>query len=1480
MAKPHTPQSFQLPQNEVPNLLIATQGNDASCVKLRILAILLIYGSMNGNTIKRIYDFYWDYHTQHIMRIALHELKTMSLLLQNLDYNYLLNNKKISFHEAKLIVQAFESRFTQALKDGTQIPHMAVFRNDFPMLKTFFSYDSLFDYEYILRLNIDYYLKTDLNAWLIDVTEHINPSPYIDMEDAQSYFSVVTPYLIPPSLDSFVRVTDMLPNHTTMDIYRIVNVLPVLYARNDSIHAYLQVLFTGDKPYIGSFKLEILPTTFLAITCLFCGLKAEYAKLKVLSTQSTQCNSLFIALDTLLEGDTNTATTQLLTFSKMLSVYRTLQHDKIKATLETHDDDDDFSDDDNMLLGSFVLDPISESLYPLTLLTTLLLALRTKSPQTTLKQYITKCDPFIEHNRNGKMRLSLQKLSSLISKPHPMLFTEMTVESLKRMRPEALLIALALTERASQNREVLQSQFEDFISVDFQNYYGKHYFGLATLVDDLNNAINPDKANLQSLTPTPAETLQARFITLTPRIIVEQWKDQLVQIEACFAKVTQKKKATTKVTASEIIVWHIDLDYCQGGYRLFELEAHCCKLKKDGSYTKGKLIKWEKLHSGEYDAIMTEEDRTLIRQVVIKTGYYYRQDEYRLLPGFTQAICAVPNIYIIHEHNVKYDSSDDSKNTKNWVPVQFTSTTVPLLINKKTDGTFIVQLPLDLDYDQKVVFIKHEQKSDAYLVYAITPEITKFSKLIDLQKNRTINLPIEAEQTLVSLTRKIAEHQTLTGSFIADKNVSVFERLTAVCALEARLSFHHTALHLCLVNHPVESLSLTHVPGLGSKQEIVSIDKDKQVLLVRNLKQESKVADQIVAQLPDLSENSIGSYEWEVNSILDTLETIRSLKAVGIPMVWPKGKGLNLSEATTTNTSIKGMTSASEWLAIQGSFKLDSGKILSIVDVLNHMDEAKGRYVPIDDQTFLVLTNGLLKRLKALKAAGTLKKDHISLTPASVPALMDVFKAEDGGKELFKNPKQFEDAMQRFDEAFSAKYTMPTHFNCTLRSYQEEGYIWLRKLAACQLGACLADDMGLGKTIQLIALLISRAKEGPALVVAPASVAGNWFNEIKRFAPTLSPVIFDGSDITKDAIKQAKPYTVLLVTYGLTIFHEEILSATTWHTMILDEAQAIKNATAKRTQAVKRFKADFRIIATGTPIENRLSELWSLFDFINPGMLSTLRDFNKRYEGNDRPTATLRRLVAPFILRRLKNDVLSDLPEKTEITLPIFLDDDERHAYEGLRIDALERLQSNAEENKIQILAALTKLRRFCCHPTLSFPDYTGSATKLKTVLNLLHQLKEAGHRVLVFSQFTGFLTIVHNALKNIDDTNYTTLYLDGSTPKKERTRLTEAFQRGEADAFLISLKAGGMGLTLTEANYVILLDPWWNPAVENQAADRTHRIGQKKAVTIYRLITKDTVEERVLALHNQKSSLAGDILEGTSSSALSTEILMELFKK
>jgi len=473
---------------------------------------------------------------------------------------------------------------------------------------------------------------------------------------------------------------------------------------------------------------------------------------------------------------------------------------------------------------------------------------------------------------------------------------------------------------------------------------------------------------------------------------------------------------------------------------------------------------------------------------------------------------------------------------------------------------------------------------------------------------------------------------------------------------------------------------------------------------------------------------------------------------------------------------------------------------------------------------------------------------------------------------------------QRQKAGVSPSLGLPTRLAADLRPYQLEGFRWLARLSEVGAGACLADDMGLGKTVQTIALLAHRAALGPALVLAPTSVAPNWRDEIRRFDRTLEPVLLaeGGREDRHRVVVGLGPGQVLVATYGLLVTERDLLAGREWSTLVLDEAQAVKNAQAQRTKAALTLKAAFRLALTGTPLQNHLGELWSLFEFLNPGLLGTKTSFQDRFWGpiegkkDEGARRSLQALVRPFLLRRTKNQVLGDLPAKIEATLAVDLGPEERDWYEALRRQALLEMTEKPNQH-LQVLAHLMRLRRACCHSTLAGGPATSSA-KLDRLEQLLEDLIDNGHRTLVFSQFTDHLALIRQRIRA---RGWAWEELDGSTPSAERTARVARFQGGQTPIFLISLQAGGTGLNLTGADYVVHMDPWWNPAVEDQASDRAHRLGQTRPVTIYRLVARDTIEERIVDLHHTKRDLADALLEGTEAAGrLGPDELMALISE
>jgi len=464
----------------------------------------------------------------------------------------------------------------------------------------------------------------------------------------------------------------------------------------------------------------------------------------------------------------------------------------------------------------------------------------------------------------------------------------------------------------------------------------------------------------------------------------------------------------------------------------------------------------------------------------------------------------------------------------------------------------------------------------------------------------------------------------------------------------------------------------------------------------------------------------------------------------------------------------------------------------------------------------------------------------------------------------------------------------PASLCAQLRPYQLRGVTWLDSLYRMKMGGVLADDMGLGKTLQMItALLVAKEREGArrSLVIAPTSLLYNWEAEIKRFAPTLSCVIAEGSPLQRERLwqdlEQYDDTDVIITSYPLVRRDAEFIEKMDFRMVVLDEAQQIKNVHAQATAAVKRLRADARFALTGTPMENHPGELWSIFDFVLPGYLLTQGRFLAKH-GAGQPPEALHKKIKPFLMRRLKHDVLPELPEKTEERILAEMTPEQKRVYQAsltrarMRVEQMEQ-QNTLQGGRVEVLSLLTEMRQICCHPLLCLEDYQGGSGKLEALLSILPGAIENGHRVLLFSQFTRMLRILE---RRFMAEGVECMYLDGQTPAKDRLASVERFNAGEGQLFLISLKAGGAGLNLTGADMVVHYDPWWNPAAEDQATDRAHRIGQEKTVHVVRLIARGTIEEQVDALRERKRALfeaivtAGEVMP----SSLSAEEIRGLF--
>lgn len=565
-----------------------------------------------------------------------------------------------------------------------------------------------------------------------------------------------------------------------------------------------------------------------------------------------------------------------------------------------------------------------------------------------------------------------------------------------------------------------------------------------------------------------------------------------------------------------------------------------------------------------------------------------------------------------------------------------------------------------------------------------------------------------------------------------------------------------------------------------------------------------------------------------------------------------------------------------------------------LYDVL-HAFRRKKKYYRLRTGELLNLTDSGLEVLADMQEDLHLSKAQLKEGKVSIPVYralyMDALMKENANRLQIRRDEQFEQYLDKLDDVSHREYPVPDLIQGELRGYQKEGFSWACSLAELGFGGILADDMGLGKTLQMITFL-SYCKNGTHLIVSPASLVYNWEAEFQKFAPSMNVCLVVGNAAEREEILASyQDYDVLVTSYDLLRRDIDQYEGKSFGCEIIDEAQYIKNPATQASKAVKAIDSRIRFALTGTPIENRLSELWSIFEYLMPGYLYSYKHFKESFEekivqcegeNNEKALNRLHRMIAPFVMRRLKKEVLKDLPDKLEEIVYTKFGSRQEKLYRATEKNVVTNLKSKSgkevQENKLQILAELTKLRQICCDPSLLYEDYSDGSAKLETCMEVIENALEGGHRILLFSQFTSMFDILEKRLKK-EKIRY--FVLTGSTSKIKRRELVDRFQRGEAEVFLISLKAGGTGLNLTAADVVVHYDPWWNVAAQNQATDRTHRIGQENEVTVLKLIARGTIEERILKLQEKKQDLADKVMaaEGVSVAGLSKEDLLELFK-
>ncbi|MBI5142378.1 MAG: DEAD/DEAH box helicase [Nitrospirae bacterium] len=801
-----------------------------------------------------------------------------------------------------------------------------------------------------------------------------------------------------------------------------------------------------------------------------------------------------------------------------------------------------------------------------------------------------------------------------------------------------------------------------------------------------------------------------------------------------------------------------------------------------------------------------------------------------------------------------------------------------LKVARKEGGLFISFVPQPAD--DSAAFMQWDGSS-RLLLFEPTAEQRRISSII----GKGLAVPASGEAQVMAAITAVSPHVVI-HSDVAGENAAA-ERVEADGRLHVILRPSGAGLAMETLVRPLGDGGPSFHPGRGGLAVIADVG-GKKLQTERDHEAERRHLAMLTDACNALEPSAVRDGAWRVEdpeSCLELLEDIqRAVSASSGAMVihWPEGERLKLRGSASWQAMKLSVRSGKDWFSLEGEVAVSETEVLTLQRLMELAETTPGRFMQLGEGEFVALTDEFRRKLDDLRRVLARHGKDQRFHPLVAPLVED---AASGAASL-KGDKAWMLNVEKLRSAEAFQPALPPTLQAGLRDYQRDGFDWLSRLAQWGAGACLADDMGLGKTVQALALLLTRAADGPALVLAPTSVCLNWESETIRFAPTLNPRIFGQGDRAK-FVADLKPFDLVICSYTLFQQEAELLTSVEWETVVLDEAQAIKNTATKRSQAAMQINAGFRIATTGTPVENRLDELWNLFNFLNPGLLGSQKAFSERFampiekRGDKAARNTLKRLIRPFILRRVKSQVLEELPPRTDIVQRVELSGEEMTFYEALRRKAIENLEGSEGqppgERQIRILAEIMRLRRACCNPALVMPDCGIPGSKLAAFREIVDELRDNGHRALVFSQFVGHLSILRAEL---DGAKIAYQYLDGSTPPKERQQSVADFQAGKGDLFLISLKAGGVGLNLTAADYVIHMDPWWNPAVEDQASDRAHRIGQLRPVTVYRLVAANTIEEKIVALHSKKRDLADSLLEGTETAGrVSADELMGLLR-
>jgi len=880
-----------------------------------------------------------------------------------------------------------------------------------------------------------------------------------------------------------------------------------------------------------------------------------------------------------------------------------------------------------------------------------------------------------------------------------------------------------------------------------------------------------------------------------------------------------------------------------------EIEAALQEKSKSGTWKRPELLPWNKFSDPAIRNILNQTDKkvfNLLKNTEESLGVEYSLPENDAI----LLLCGAENVFLQEDpiQQLSFESINPvieyrEENGSQYFRWKFPDTPGSIHIEEIDDNVFEI-----------CVLNKSLSKLKKESSVALQVNNTK-EELIEFFKKMPKNLVIEGDESFSE-----SESELSTNSIM-------IARVIPVSGENYRIQF----LAGC------EGMS--SIPGEG--RNILSLKRnDKDIIWKRDRKLEVQTARDLSRKAELDLEECILPFEWELSEPKKILAVLEALKDnPDVQLQWPRGGKIKVSSSKGGRIHVKA-SGKKDWFRLEGEVIFDkrSIKLSELIKSFN----GNSRFIEISKNEFLALSKELMEGLKGILPLTDQRDECLELHSA----LSNTLSAR--LKELPLDVEEdfiFRECLTRMIYSKQLSTDLPEGLKTNLRPYQSQGYKWLLRMLSSGIGVCLADDMGLGKTVQTLSLLLKLKEQGPSLIIAPTSLCHNWSSESKKFTPDLNVIFYRGSERT-DLLKALTTGDIVITSYGLVLQDIDFLKEIYWNVVVLDEAQMVKNSGTLRSKAIKLLQSKSRLALSGTPVENHVGELWNIFDFLNPGFLGTRSYFQENYalpieKKIPGKLNHLKEKVQPFILRRLKKNVLKDLPDSQESILYVDLNQQEEEIYRANKYLVSKKLNKSKKEkrqkrNKIEILAEITKLRKMTSNFELS-EVYDGVSSKTEAIMAKVDELIENDHQALLFSQFTSHLDIIED---NFKSRGFPYSRLDGSMSPGVRDSAVNDFNSGKNKLMLISLKAGGYGLNLTAADFVLHLDPWWNPAVEEQASARAIRIGQMKKVNVIRFITALTIEDEILKLHAHKKNITEDLLRGTAAAAkLSIEDLLNLLK-